>query len=52
MDFQQPEFLKSDKKVVVYGSNNCPYCKKVSALFEGKKIEFEYRSTSEDKYEQ
>lgn len=33
----KPEEIVSDKKVVVYGSDNCPYCFKVKKIFEDMK---------------
>jgi|11BtaG_2_1085332.scaffolds.fasta_scaffold14683_2 glutaredoxin len=35
------------EKVIIYGNENCPYCKNVKAEFEKEEIEFENRDTTE-----
>lgn len=45
----KPEELVSDKKVIVYGSNDCPYCFKVKKIFEEElKVEIDYRNVDEN----
>lgn len=45
----KPEEIKTEKKVVVYGSDNCPYCFKVKKIFEDLKEEIDYRNVDENK---
>ncbi|CAK93653.1 unnamed protein product (macronuclear) [Paramecium tetraurelia] len=45
----KPEEIKSDKNVVVYGSDNCPYCFKVKKIFEELKVQIDYRNIDENK---
>ena len=47
MQVLTPADLKSDKKVILYGSTHCPYCSKAKALLTSLNIEFEYRGTDE-----
>ena len=36
--------LKSSKKVVIYGSDTCPYCVRVKKIFEDHQAEYDYRN--------
>ncbi|CAD8187456.1 unnamed protein product [Paramecium octaurelia] len=45
----KPEEIKTEKKVVVYGSDNCPYCFKVKKIFEELKVQIDYRNIDENK---
>ena len=44
-----PSELTSDKKVIVYGSDNCPYCFKVKSIFEELKVDIDYRNIDQSK---
>ncbi|CAD8109082.1 unnamed protein product [Paramecium sonneborni] len=45
MQVLTPADLKSDKKVILYGTTQCPYCTKAKDLLKSLNIEFEYRGT-------
>lgn len=43
------EDIQSDKKIVVYGRNSCPYCKQAKSILEDDlKQEIDYRNTDVD----
>jgi glutaredoxin 3 len=39
----------SDKKVVIYGGDYCPYCHKLKHFLEGKNITYDYRDITKSK---
>ncbi|CAD8103091.1 unnamed protein product [Paramecium sonneborni] len=45
----KPEEIQSQNPVVVYGSDNCPYCFKVKKIFEELKVQIDYRNVDENK---
>ncbi|CAD8200661.1 unnamed protein product [Paramecium octaurelia] len=41
--------IKSDKPVVIYGGDYCPYCHKLKRFLETKNIPYEYRDITKEK---
>ncbi|CAD8095289.1 unnamed protein product [Paramecium primaurelia] len=48
-NIMKPAEIKSEKTVVVYGSDNCPYCFKVKKIFEELNVQIDYRNVDENK---
>lgn len=44
----KPTDLKSNKPVILYGAEHCPYCTKAKTLMTNLKIDFEYRGTDKN----
>lgn len=49
MNYKQDVNVNSTYKVVVYGGDYCPFCRKAKNLFKAKEVPFEFRDISEKK---